>query len=148
MVYRPNGFVFDQSRSPIKCIAICSAVPSTMCRRANGQDVRGRGTCAVGKPDNNTFPIVAMAKFSRRGILGEIPGIHQGIVAARSSGSHYESQNGSPLVNVSWAIQGILLKKLTVYLSCVLTAFTTRASCWVETLTTSQVSDKKRLESP
>jgi hypothetical protein len=34
---------------------------------------------------HNPFPIVAMAEFSRRGILGEIPGIHQGIVATRCS---------------------------------------------------------------
>lgn len=81
MVHRPDVIVLDQRLGSglVERVPIGRAVPPAMSRRAHSEDVIGRRRGRVGNPDDNTFPVVAVAQVLRGVVLGEVPGVHQGV---------------------------------------------------------------------
>lgn len=64
----------------MKGIPIGRAVPSTMSRRTNSNNIASGGASRAGQPHDDSLPVVTVAKTRGWLILGHIPRVHQSIV--------------------------------------------------------------------
>lgn len=53
-----------------------------MSRRADRDDVAGRGASRAGQPDDYSLPVVTVAEACGGLVLGHVPCVHYGIVVA------------------------------------------------------------------
>lgn len=82
VVDRPNTVVLDQRRGTVQSKSVRRAVPPAVSRRANRDDVAGRGARRAGQPDNHSLPVVTVAKACGGLVLGHVPCVHYAVVIA------------------------------------------------------------------
>lgn len=80
VIHWPNTVVSDQWRGTIKGIPVGRAVPSTMSRRANSDNIARCRASRARQPHDDSLPVMTVAKARGWLIFGHIPRVHQPII--------------------------------------------------------------------
>jgi hypothetical protein len=100
VIHWPDTVVSDQRGGAIKSIPVGRAIPSTMSRRANSDNIASRRASRARQPHDNSLPVVTVAKARGWLILGHIPRVHQSIVVPISCAANINLAGAATAVTV------------------------------------------------